>query len=544
MVKRFLDTRTAKAEASMHADFATSASSDPLQLTFCRQAVRRFIFSNNVPLTSLVPGEIIDIDMMHPVISQDSTPCSYNIRNGKLEVTSSGASAASSSRYVGGINPYATYEVDIQDISIGSDESSGEIGIELATSDSQTKLQVIATYNRAGSPVLMRLIRTDGVVRESVLYDGQALEPPYKLQVQFSGISLNAFYSKDGQTRFLGRIQPNDNFKDVLDLRQRSIATSSRYGVITRLPAGSQVTLNGASSYLSAGIGQADIRLITRQDGAPLFENDRMWFSFSARGIGTGDCSQGIMSLNPSTSDFRFEGTIVFDHGDGLLRNDYASHIFYDDQSQTWKAWSCDFGGSKNLEGRGPTGLVVAESKRDPRRGFSVMAAAVLEGIAGQHEDPCGFYDAEAGRWRLLTTELSNNFHAQLFESESWKGPFTAIATPVNHNSTGTLIQKFGQQRYVFAGSSESAVFVYSYPDLRELGTLKLDLPPFTPNRNSRIWPNVFPLPAGYPARYMALMMDRANFPEVTGDTWSYGAFYTYWAYTEDISNDEYEFDL
>ncbi|KAH7038177.1 uncharacterized protein B0I36DRAFT_359771 [Microdochium trichocladiopsis] len=534
-------------EAKMNTSGASSVSAqntDPLQLTFCRQAVRRFIFSNNIYLTNLVPSEIVDIDMMHPVVGNPSSPCSYAIRTGKLEISSGLSSAAGSARYVGGINPYATYEVDVQDISIGSDESSGEVGINLATNDDQTHLQIVAVYDRAGSPVLMRLLRAGEVIREDVLSAGPAPEPPYKLQVQFSGISLNTFYTKDGQTRFLGRIHPNDNFRDILDLRRRSTAIGARYGVLTKLPAGSQVVLNGAASYLSAGVGQADIRLITRRDGAPVFDNDRMWFSFSARGIGTGDCSQGIMSWNPSPSEFKFEGTIVFDHGDGLLRNDYASHIFYDDQSGTWKAWSCDFGGSANQEGRGPSGLVVAESKRDPRRGFSVMSASVLKDIAGQHEDPCGFFDSDSGTWRLLTTELSNGFRAQLFESESWKGPFTPIATPVNHNSTGTLIQKFGQQRFVFAGSSEPTVFVYSYPDLRELGTLKIDLPPFTPGRNSRIWPNVFPLPVGYPARYMALMMDRANFPDVQGDTWSYGALYTYWAHTEDISHDEYEFDL
>jgi len=40
------------------------------------------------------------------------------------------------------------------------------------------------------------------------------------------------------------------------------------------------------------------------------------------------------MSLDPSVFDLKFEGTIVYDHGDGLLRNDYSSHIFYDDDAK------------------------------------------------------------------------------------------------------------------------------------------------------------------------------------------------------------------
>lgn len=217
--------------------------------------------------------------------------------------------------------------------------------------------------------------------------------------------------------------------------------------------------------------------------------------------------------------------------------------MFYDEDAQTWRAWVCDFGGAKNRDGRAQSGLIVAESPRDPRRGFSVMRASVLENIDGFHEDPCGFFDADAGKWRLLTTDL-DGFVASMFESASWDGPYVSIATPPQHNSTGTLIQKVGGTRYVLAGSSEGAVFIYSYPDLKELGTLKMDLPPFTPGKNSRIWPNVVPLPAGYPARYMALMMDRANFPGVEGDTWSYGALYVYWAFTDDITALEYEFPV
>ena len=131
----------------------------------------------------------------------------------------------------------------------------------------------------------------------------------------------------------------------------------------------------------------------------------------------------------------------------------------------------------------------------------------------------------------------------QRIEAHDWQGPWAEIAEPVPRNSTGTLIQRVGGERYVLAGSSDGAVFVYSYPTLQERGKLRMDLPPFNgAGTASRVWPNVVPLPEGYPARYLALMMDRANFPGVVGDTWSYGAMYVYWAFTEDISGPGYEF--
>ena len=51
-----------------------------------------------------------------------------------------------------------------------------------------------------------------------------------------------------------------------------------------------------------------------------------------------------------------------------------------------------------------------------------------------------------------------------------------------------------------------------------------MDLPPWNDHNGTRIWPNVIPLPAGYPAPYIALMMDRVNFPVMPNPNWTYGA--------------------
>ena len=85
-------------------------------------------------------------------------------------------------------------------------------------------------------------------------------------------------------------------------------------------------------------------------------------------------------------------------------------------------------------------------------------------------------------------------------------------------------------------------MLIYSYPELKYLGDMKIDLPAHWPKGPGRGWPNVFPLPPGFPSRYMALMMDRPNFPGVKGGNWIYGALYLFAAFTEDISNAPYEF--
>ena len=220
-------------------------------------------------------------------------------------------------------------------------------------------------------------------------------------------------------------------------------------------------------------MGQAAIRQVTHADGAPYLTDGRFWFTFSSRGLATSEACQGVMSIDPSVFDPKFEGVIVFDRGDGLLRNDYAAHVFYDDEAREWRAVTCDFSASPG--GRRPPGLAFARSPRAPLHGLSVMSETHLTGeqLPGSHEDPCLLHDAEAGKWRLLTTCFGKGgLRAELFESDRWDGTYTKIAGPVEYDSTGTQLQKIGSRRYALSGSAKGpsgkgAIVAYSYPDLK-----------------------------------------------------------------------------
>ena len=230
--------------------------------------------------------------------------------------------------------------------------------------------------------------------------------------------------------------------------------------------------------------------------------------------------------MNPSVFDIKLEGIIVFDREDGLLRNEIASHLFYDRKDSIWRGLTTGFSAYANIN-KEKKQLLAIESNKDPRFGFSIMKAVPF-GMIGDIEDPHILFDASANKWRMLTCENNEGYKAIVLESDYWNKGYTKIARPVAHNSTGTSIQKIGNKLYGFSGSEERKVFIYSYPYLKEIGTLKMDLPPWDINSGTRVWPNVVQLPEGYPFKFVALMMDRYNYPGLKGPNWSYGALYLY----------------
>ena len=102
------------------------------------------------------------------------------------------------------------------------------------------------------------------------------------------------------------------------------------------------------------------------------------------------------------------------------------------------------------------------------------------------HEDPHGIYDSEAKKWRLLLCEHGRKYQAAMWESDHWDHGFQRLAGPVDVDSTGTLIQKFGDTRYALFGSADRKIYVRSYPDLQPVGELKMDLPPWNDDHGTQ----------------------------------------------------------
>ncbi len=498
------------------------AQTAPDKIHFIRQGVQRLIFDENqrILISKLDPNKTVGLSVMHPTVGYTEEQPQIYMHKGDLIFQAVGESETS--MWLGGMNPFATYTIDIAALS-----GKGKIGFEF--SDAAKKEQLFVTVSFEGElldDVRMIVKKDEQLITDRSIATQDDEKPPLqgKLILQMLGSGLVLYFGDEGLPMVIGQA----DFSEWIDLRAKHRMATYQSDIYVCLK-NAEVKISKAEVALTPGVGQADIRLITYENAEPLLDQGRLWYTMSVRGRALPHHIQGVFSMNPSVFDIKFEGLILYDRGDDLLRNEIASHIFYDRNSQTWRGITTGFSAFANPQTEKKQ-LLIAESNKDPRFGFSVMGTKAM-GIEGDVEDPQLIYDAVDKKWRMLVCRAIGEYKAVMLESEEWDKNYKLSAGPVNHNSTGTSIQKIGDKLYCFSGSSEREIFIYTYPDLKEAGTLKVALPPWDNEANTRVWPNVVQLPDGYPFQYIALMMDRMNYPGMKGPNWSYGAMYLYYGY-------------
>ena len=522
--------------ASLSACIAGDIS--PAEIQFTRQAARRLVFdrTQEIALWSLRPDDIVGLDIMHPAVTLDETaPARYAIEKGVLKIRAEKPSR--SALWAGGMNPFAGHVLEIE--ALGGD---GMAGFDFASPDGAERLSVLLTFNN-GTPVstLCVVMREGKEVFRKILHDlsKSELVPPFQFRVQMLGAGATVFVQKEGLPRAAGQL---DGINAFLDLRRKEAIRSYQTRVLTDLQADGEVVVRQARAVIDTGAGLADMRAMTRRDGRPLLENGRVYYTMSIRGRTLPQHIQGVFSMDPSVFDLRLEGIILFDRGDGLLRNEIASHIFYDDRAEEWRGVTTGFTSYADPQKKEQKEILAVRSRKDPRFGISVMKAVPM-GLVGNYEDAHVVYDAGAEKWRMLLCENHEGYKAVVRQSDRWDGGYERVSGPVGVDSTGTMIQKIGDTRYCLFGSAARALFVYSYPDLKPLGQLRMDLPPWSATSGTRVWANLIPLPEGYPSRYVLLTMDRMNYPGFEGPNWSYGALYLYHGHRPDGDGHPYEYE-
>lgn len=503
-----------------HAQAQNSIS--PEQIKFVRQGVKRLIFDEDqsLPLASLDPGKVIGLTTMYPVEHYLDQHSKISLKGKNLLLHSEGESKTGI--WFGGFNPVATYTIDLAECA-----GEGSIGFEFCDAKKQNRFIVTLDFeDQYIRGAALRVIRGSELIHNEAIAVNLSGEDIItgKIILQMVGSGLVLYHQDQALPAVIGQ----SDFSSYLDLRRKDILQSFQSKLFLHLK-DAEVEISRIEMALTTGVGQADIRAITYENGEPFLDQGRLWYTMSIRGRALPHHIQGVFSMDPGIFDIRLEGVILFDRDDGILRNELASHIFYDRKDKVWRGLTTGFSAYANPE-KEKKQLLAIESNRDPRFGFSIMKASPF-GMVGDIEDPHILYDEKAGKWRMLTCENLQGYKAIVLESDHWDRDYTKIAGPVTHNSTGTSIQKIGDQRYCFSGSKEREIFIYTYPDLKEVGVLDMDLPPWNESSGTRVWPNVVQLPEAYPFPYVALMMDRFNYPGMKGPHWTYGALYLYHGY-------------
>ncbi|MBQ7190694.1 MAG: hypothetical protein IJR99_14895 [Kiritimatiellae bacterium] len=510
--------------AETNGTVAAAREIDPAKLEFKLLATRRFMLDNEVMLSEFVPGASARPSLQNPLMPYCSNP-RPKLSYGKGAVTFSAPADVASEGvlFVGAFHPGVHFSADVQSLSEG-----GSALLCIAPYDGSFRTRVRA---EPGKPVEFEQT-WEGKKLAAKLDRPQVVPPPpFRLSAIVAGPTILIAVRKDNDVRYLGSVSLVED--PEIDIRRRDFAGKLKCAAGAWLPPGGKASLSRAAVTLTAGVGQADFRIVT--DGPscrPYLENGRIFCTFSARaGL---KYTKSVASFNPSVFDFRMEGILLTSYGDDdpLLRNDGVGHVFRD-KDGTWKAtavgWSTT---THDLTTRRGSGLVACETRENPLHGIHVLRAKPLVVGSGiKSEDAYVTFDAATNKWRLATSSFGKGLRARLWESDNWDGPYAQIAGPVEFDSTGCEIMDFGGRKYVMTANVDRKRPIYEYPSLKYVGELKLDFDPYNKEcSNGRIFMAFAELPEGFPYRYILLTMDRQNFPGMPSPNWTYGAMYLYGA--------------
>src|SRR5690606_32153805 len=89
------------------------------------------------------------------------------------------------------------------------------------------------------------------------------------------------------------------DFSQQLDLRAKRYLQTFQSRISVQLTHGA-VAIGGANAAFTSGMGLADIRAMTYEDGSPLLDQGRLWYTMTIRGRALPHHVQGVFSMDPT----------------------------------------------------------------------------------------------------------------------------------------------------------------------------------------------------------------------------------------------------
>ncbi len=285
------------------------------------------------------------------------------------------------------------------------------------------------------------------------------------------------------------------------------------------------VDILAASFYIDCGVGQADLRPVHYENGDVLYENGKVYLTFSIRMQENG--FQAIYSWVPGTSQLELTGALFFDCGDGQWRNYLASSLLFDRRTKQWYVWVSAFENQVRLACGAFTG--------DPRFGVNVVDVTVMKaagdgdsyqdfvGFKGD-EDPDFYYDEVTGKWHLAVCRVDPNTKRYRYAFFTSDDPFTGYCYAGSHEegseTGGSFVTVEGQRLFVCGNDFKKRANyrIYSKDGMFDA---KFDFD----DGGFRGWGSIIPVQMGSRMRYFWITFDRQKGSDYN---WSYGNIYCF----------------
>lgn len=391
---------------------------------------------------------------------------------------------------------------------------------------------------------ILQVKKNGNYVLNKTLYypENMIPEEPYTVRAHWAGQFLGIWLVKDGKPYLMG----TEDISPYFDMRDETVFPNFQVYMGTTLTPGAEISISSFRNYYTGGDGQADPKPLHYKDGTVMIDDGKMWLSMTLRGYQQLPAScQAIYSLDLKTYELQLVNITTFRKpGDTKHWAYHASDFCYDEDADRWIVITSSHGDDKLLR----AGVLPEDPRNCPYMTVDVDTLTYEAGARSNYEDPSIIYDEEAGKWRIATCFSGNGgFNVGLIEADNFNGPYHEIAAYESGSCTGILIQKVGEEYYVFTGRSphgngEGAMNLeaLNYPEMTKNTSLHIDGQ--TDSYNP--WPMLFPVENEKGETvYRLLSFDRdtiiANDGSMAQGQYSYGRIYLYEALEKYNSKDK-----
>ncbi|MBQ3149808.1 MAG: hypothetical protein IJB86_01030 [Clostridia bacterium] len=423
--------------------------------------------------------------------------------------------------------PYCSYELELLSMDDGS-----EAGFSLIN-DERT-LRVFLRKSKNGLSVVREVV-CNGFTTDTYV---QKADLSFKESMTFTLTCSNKGFAVYLKTDKKPICVFSFTETDMIYAKQ-SVFTKTSAALYVCAKDGASISVCNVCSYLDGGMTQADIRSLRFEDGTPITEDGKLFFTVSVREKCGG--YQAVLSWNPSGCDFCLEGALFFDYGDGIWYSDIASSVIFNRKTNEWYVWAVSFTHDHML--------IRGKTTADLRYGINLVSVTKMEPISddslsedekdrlfvgkSSDEDPDFIYDEKTNKWYLTVCRSvncgdRNRYRYFLFESDNPFDGYTFKDKTVTGSDTGGSIIRVDDELYFVCGSDgdlRSNYHAYSLSDLSECKKMRFD----HDDGGFRGWGTIVPLPYGNMTRLVWLTFDRHNADP--DNRWSYGNLYAFEAF-------------